>query len=441
MRSYVPIDELGPSERRNWLATLAELPNQPPALAAAILAISLSQLGKSSHDPLLGKESLEHYTSGLKELQRALYDPKQMHTDETLAACLLLSMYELLECPAGNKHAYSIHNRGCARLIQLRGPEAHKTGLAHSLFLAIRPQCVRWILSCRPFADHLQVYQALDHHEQTFLTDPSWLEEPWLQTPKSPLDRLIDYIAVAPGIFGVTDNFSHMEPVETLTTALKIIEYCWKMDEELQDFYLQLDNSIPGPMYWPVLSTTPNVTDDLDREKGKVFPVAFHFFNLGMAAVLTLYWAHLCMMYHGMTLLYYHVMAVIPVDRKQIYSSSRSDIPPLLKAGIPKCSSDCVCKTFDDPSTPCITTFDTSKLIPLGHRNDFLALGRNVCQSAEYCLQKKMLNMGPGTIAAPLSIVLDTIKPYPHAQREFAWGRAVMEGLEERLPYLKWVKK
>ena len=82
-----------------------------------------------------------------------------------------------------------------------------------------------------------------------------------------------------------------------------------------------------------------------------------------------------------------------------------------------------------------------SKLKPLGHRDDFLAPGRNVCQSVEYCLQEKMLDMGPGAIAAPLGIVLDTIRPYPHAQRELAWGRVVLERLEDRIPYLRWVRK
>ena len=146
MRSYVPLDELGPVKGQNWMGSVSQLPDQPPALTTAMLAISLSQIGKLNHDEYLGKESLKHYTIGLKELQKALYDPSQMNTDETLAACLLLSMYELLECPAGDKSAYATHNKGCARLMQVRGPKAFRKGLAHSLFLAIRPQCVRLAL-------------------------------------------------------------------------------------------------------------------------------------------------------------------------------------------------------------------------------------------------------------------------------------------------------
>ncbi len=143
MRSYVPVDELGPEKTLNWLGLLTELPNQPPALTTAMLALSLSQIGKINQDEHLSKESLKHYTLGLNELHKALYDPAQVQSDETLAACFLISMYELLECPAGDKYAYATHNKGCARLIQLRGPKAWRKGFAHSLFLAIRPQCVR----------------------------------------------------------------------------------------------------------------------------------------------------------------------------------------------------------------------------------------------------------------------------------------------------------
>ena len=146
MRSYVPIDELGPGDGVNWLGSLSERPDQPPAVTTAMLALSLSQIGKINHDEHLSKESLKHYTIGLRELHKALYDPKQVHTDETLAACFLVSMYELLECPAGDKYAYATHNKGCARLIQLRGPKAWRKGFAHSLFLAIRPQCVSLVL-------------------------------------------------------------------------------------------------------------------------------------------------------------------------------------------------------------------------------------------------------------------------------------------------------
>jgi Fungal specific transcription factor domain len=141
-RSYVPVDELGPREATNWLTSLMALPNLPPCLSTAMLAISLSKVGKVNSDSHLGKESLRQYIRGLRELQAALDNPEHVYTDETLAACLLLGMYELIECPDGDIKAYASHNNGCARLIQLRGPKAFQQGISHSLFVAIRMQCV-----------------------------------------------------------------------------------------------------------------------------------------------------------------------------------------------------------------------------------------------------------------------------------------------------------
>lgn len=268
------------------------------------------------------------------------------------------------------------------------------------------------------------------------------MEIPWDARPKSPMDRVTDYIAQAPGIFGITDQFSSMDPITVLAVSLSLIDKCWQMDAELQDFYLHLESGIPGPMYWPKLATMHNPVDDMDKEKGKVVPVAFHFVNLRTATVLMLHWANLCMMYHGMMLLYYHCMAVVPVNRKQV--QVRSDIPAKLKEGIPPCTEDCACKSTacsENGYAPCIARFDMSKLRPLGHREDFLTPARNVLQSVEYCLQKKMKDMGLGSCATPLSIAVATIRSYDHCKRETEWGRHVLQSLEDRIPYLKCVRK
>lgn len=108
------------------------------ALEVALLAVSTAATGRMNQDPGLIRESLRFYVSGLRELQKALWDPLLMYRDETLAACLNLSMYELFECPTGSTRGYVVHQGGCAKLVQLRGPRAHRTGLGHSLFLAVR---------------------------------------------------------------------------------------------------------------------------------------------------------------------------------------------------------------------------------------------------------------------------------------------------------------
>ena len=102
----------------------------------------MANLGRENDDLALVKESLHLYTRGLYEMQIALWDPKQMYKDETLGACMALAMYELFECPAENRRAYASHQDGCAKLVELRGAEAHASGLAHQIFLTFRRQSV-----------------------------------------------------------------------------------------------------------------------------------------------------------------------------------------------------------------------------------------------------------------------------------------------------------
>lgn len=148
--SHVPLHQLGPVDEKPWLLLLPDLPVPTAALETSTLAIATAKLGRLNHDEVLVKESLRLYTKGLRELQLALWNPELMHKDETLAACMVLGMYELVECPAGDKTGYISHYNGCDRLVELRGPDAHREGLGHQLFLTFRVQGVSHFQRPRP---------------------------------------------------------------------------------------------------------------------------------------------------------------------------------------------------------------------------------------------------------------------------------------------------
>lgn len=78
---------------------LPTLPTVTTALECAILAVSTAKLGRLDDNEVLIRESLKFYVQGLWELQKALWNPKLMYKDETLAACMALIMYEVVECP------------------------------------------------------------------------------------------------------------------------------------------------------------------------------------------------------------------------------------------------------------------------------------------------------------------------------------------------------
>jgi hypothetical protein len=141
------IQQQGAREEKGWLVLVLESTTCTKALEASILAVSIANLGRQHNDTGLVRESLKFYGQGLWELQKALWDPKLMYRDETLAACMMLFTYELIECPEESRLGLLSHMNGCAKLIQSRGAEAHCSALGHQLFLAFRLDEVRFLIS------------------------------------------------------------------------------------------------------------------------------------------------------------------------------------------------------------------------------------------------------------------------------------------------------
>jgi hypothetical protein len=121
-----------------WLTMLPTIPNFTTALEASILAVCTARLGRVNGDKGLVRESLKFYTQGLWELQKALWSPSLMYREETVAACMALLMYEVVECPDKNSAGWQGHIKGCARLVELRGPKAYESEFAHRLFVTFR---------------------------------------------------------------------------------------------------------------------------------------------------------------------------------------------------------------------------------------------------------------------------------------------------------------
>jgi hypothetical protein len=123
---------------RSWLSVMYSLPSRTRALETATHAVMLAKMGQDINDPSVTRESLKIYTHALQRLQLALWDPRLMYSDETLGACMMLAMYELIQCPSDSRTGYISHHRGISRLVQLRGPKAHSDGFGHSVFLVYR---------------------------------------------------------------------------------------------------------------------------------------------------------------------------------------------------------------------------------------------------------------------------------------------------------------
>ncbi|KAL2051293.1 hypothetical protein ABVK25_008345 [Lepraria finkii] len=91
---------------------------------------------------------------------------------------------------------------------------------------------------------------------------------------------------------------------------------------------------------------------------------------------------------------------------------------------------DCCCVSFKDKThnngNSYIRNFNMSQLPQLDHRSDFASMAWKICQSVEYCMHESMLGHGPALVAAPLQIVIDTLKEHPGYGREVSWAKSAL---------------
>ena len=132
--------------QQNWLEDALKLPTLDPPLEQALLAISASRVGRRNLDDRIIQQSLFSYIIGMSKLRKALRDPKSMLSVQTMAACTMLHMYEYRECPGRSTNALQLHYNAAMSLLERRGPEAHRVGLAHEVFRFLRISTV-WTLS------------------------------------------------------------------------------------------------------------------------------------------------------------------------------------------------------------------------------------------------------------------------------------------------------
>src|SRR6202012_3950964 len=83
-----------------WLSIIPNMTNIDKPLEYAALALAIARIGREYYDNKYVNESLQLYNQGLRHMQLALWDPKRMHSDEVLGACMLLTVYEVVECPS-----------------------------------------------------------------------------------------------------------------------------------------------------------------------------------------------------------------------------------------------------------------------------------------------------------------------------------------------------
>lgn len=231
-----------------------------------------------------------------------------------------------------------------------------------------------------------KIYYSMEHHTPTYLSDPIWMEVPFMKTGKRPADRIADCLAQAPIIFNQTDRLRQLQPMEQLELANKLASQCWDLDWSMQKCYEELRLLVDGPLYWSELSRSGSSMDDTDQTN--LFPVAYRFPNIKVASTLMIYWATLVMLWSGLNNLYRLIDGVVNDEAE----AERQEL--------------------DLPS--------------LEHRSDFLSMAWHVCRSVDYCMQKEMMTVGSLVVATPLAMVIGMLRDNPQCQREVSWMRAAL---------------
>ncbi|CAK7201795.1 hypothetical protein SEUCBS139899_004510 [Sporothrix eucalyptigena] len=394
---------------RNWLLNLTDTSlDGAPALESAMTALCMARVGRRTKNPALVQHSLRLYTKGLRELQNAIHNPATQLTDQTLAACMAFSMYEVSECPSRHLNGYYSHHTGGLALLKMRGPDAHITPLGHSLFVFMRVQ---------------QFIYALLMRKANFLCEPDWTNRPWQTSAKDPQDKFMDQMYCIPVLLEQTDK---LEASATTIGIDALVRGYWDIIGQyqaiyrcLQEWNKDLQGIVAGPLYWPELSTLDCPIFD-GTSQGRPFAVAFHFPAFAIGQSVILFWLISMMVNHQIQSLYNRI---IKLRREGPPRTSGVSVRPWSEptspaAPSPSSVSGASYSTSSIGSPSSVTTSTETYSIYPDHdlpsipamqvaAEEAIATTRtvtnNICQSVEFFLQDHMGDVGPLSMLLPLT--------------------------------------
>ncbi|KAK3375657.1 hypothetical protein B0T24DRAFT_676581 [Lasiosphaeria ovina] len=383
-------------DRSDWITQVISLPDLTPALEDTLLAVCTARLGRRSH-PTLIHESLRLYTKGLSEMRRDLArNLSAGWSEQSLATCLALLMYEVVECPGGTPDGYLSHFNATMHILHTRGASAHTSGLGHSVFQILRIHIM---------------FQGIVQSKKTFLALPEWRDIPWSAAPgsKTPFDTLLDILLDIPELSAQRERLQHIRnPHLFLATAVGTIRQGYMIENALDEWFVRFKATVPGALYHPELSKIDSLADNPDS--GKLFPVAFRFpsFVIGQnvlyswVAKLTLH-AHLCFTY-------------------EILERSLGILDALGRSNF-----SCTCDAGAEPL--CLRHFTMHLLPPLGHRSQWpRETAYNICQSVEYFMENPVRALSPASVLPALAVVKGFWKHAPgNWSREILWTDSRLE--------------
>ncbi|KAH8698004.1 hypothetical protein BGW36DRAFT_270695, partial [Talaromyces proteolyticus] len=119
----------------SWLWHVPEVLHENYAMDIAVESLALAYFAKKAGSTEMLIRSHNAYANALVSLSGALQDHRLRLTSETLCATLLLVHFEARESHCKSWITYA---GGAGRLIQLRGPDRHRSGFDSTMLMASR---------------------------------------------------------------------------------------------------------------------------------------------------------------------------------------------------------------------------------------------------------------------------------------------------------------
>ncbi|KAI9039724.1 Zn(II)2Cys6 transcription factor [Aspergillus affinis] len=253
------ISNFSPKDHTKYGGTIAlreasETRMLSPIICNAFEAASLTFAGRTDRNLSVEVAGHSRYVRVLRQLQNALYDPKQSISTEVLVAILLATIVEAFK--QSSSDSIFRHQLGGLELLRTRTPYRHRYGIERSLFVDLR---LYWVTA------------ALVHRKPTFMASKEWLSVPWPgdAAPKDILHQLLDIAVDIPGYLHRIDEFMALlqegttAPSQLVAMQSSIWEQAGELQTRLNTWKTMCADTYPlGPP-----------SEELDNETADGFPV------------------------------------------------------------------------------------------------------------------------------------------------------------------------
>ncbi|KAK2594637.1 hypothetical protein QQS21_007674 [Conoideocrella luteorostrata] len=252
---YVLIPRQGLATNRGFFEFVLPLLNPKqasPHFLYAFKACSLASLNNrvgTGND--FDKEALGYYTKALAATFTALKDPVLTKGDDTLAAILLLSLFENITAKTLGMLAWSSHIEGAIELVKARGREQLKSKTGLDLFIAVRTQ---------------MIIHSLSTGKAPALDVDWWVDDPVSNAYNMEFQQLSSRVGeLKHEVNGLLVTVTRSP--ENTKLMKDTIYTCKSLDKEIKEWLKEL----PDHFHWTTVSWEP-YNPKCDYSKAEVFP-------------------------------------------------------------------------------------------------------------------------------------------------------------------------